>query len=334
MHRPLSLAAVLIACATAPAAQERLDGYFIATEICEAFQSKNKLTNPGFELVGEMRAYEMIGQNKAGGDWYQIKVPGAVITEARWVHTSCGLHVVDAKTAPTPTLPVVTPPTGEESTDNLLALSWQPAFCEYRPSKTECQALNAGQLETATEQLSIHGLWPQPRGNIYCGVPSSVESIDKAGNWDALPPVAMDAETAENLAVAMPGFASGLERHEWIKHGTCYKSAGGSDEYYDDTMLVTDAVNAAVAEFLADNVTREVDTEEIRDLFDQAFGDGAGDAVQFRCKGDQGRVLIQELWINLSGEIDPEGDIGALMVNAQPTSIGCPKGIIDPAGLQ
>ena len=78
----------------------------------------------------------------------------------------------------------------------------------------------------------------------------------------------------------------------------------------------------------------QVETADIRALFDDVFGDGAGDAVQFDCKGDGGRVLIQELKINLAGEISPDADIGALMRDADTQSIGCPRGIIDPAGLQ
>ncbi|MGO7565546.1 hypothetical protein ACC754_41935, partial [Rhizobium johnstonii] len=31
------------------------------------------------------------------------------------------------------------------------------------------------------------------------------------------------AETKTALAKAMPGTQSGLERHEWVKHGTCTK---------------------------------------------------------------------------------------------------------------
>ncbi len=164
---------------TAPAqAVENLEGYFIATQSCDAFQSKNRQTNPGDVMTEPMRAYEMIAINKAGGDFFQVVVPDAPVTRDRWVHVSCGVHVVVADT-PTntgpATPPVITPPTGGESTDNLLALSWQPAFCELRPNKTECMALNDGNLPTAAEGLSIHGLWPQPRGNDYCGVPQAVE---------------------------------------------------------------------------------------------------------------------------------------------------------------
>ncbi len=319
-------------------AQEPLPGFFIAFEQCEAFQSKNQMTNPGDVRTEMMRAYQMIGINKTGGDFYQIRMPDAPVTSARWVHVSCGQHVVDAGTVvlPGPTEPVVvTPVTGSESAENVLAISWQPAFCETRPGKTECQSLNAGDLPITETQFSIHGLWPQPRGNVYCGVPDAAKQLDGAGRWSDLPAVEMDADTREALDVAMPGTASLLERHEWIKHGTCYGGAGGSDEYYDDTLHLLAAINqSSVADFMASHVGGQIATAELRALFDDEFGQGAGDRVQFHCGGDGGRVLIQELTLALSGVIGPDAKLGDLLLAADPVSLGCGSGTVDPAGLQ
>jgi len=55
---------------------------------------------------------------------------------------------------------------------------------------------------------------------------------------------------------------------------------------------------------------------------------------QVKCAGDQGRVLIQEITITLEGEITEIADIGALIRAGDPQSLGCPRGVIDPAGLQ
>ncbi|MEL6520672.1 MAG: ribonuclease T [Pseudomonadota bacterium] len=338
MHRQLIFTVVLTVAAPPVVALERLDGYFIATDICEAFQSKNRRTNPGGIRTDVDHAYPMIGLNKPGGDYFQMRISGAPVTEDRWVHASCGLHAVVADT-PTDTgpntMPAPDPVLGAESTDNLLALSWQPAFCETRPGKDECLQLNDGLLPVTETGLSIHGLWPQPRGNDYCGVPEELVALDEAGRWSELPAPDIDADTTEALSVAMPGTASFLERHEWIKHGTCYKGAGGADEYYDDTLVLLDAINqSAIGLFLANNVGAEVQSSEIRQLFDDVFGDGAGNSVQVQCTGDGPRVLIQELRIALSGQITPEADIGKLMIDATDQSTGCPSGIIDPAGLQ
>lgn len=338
MRRTLVVSMFLMSTSAVTHSAEPLVGFFIAQNSCEAFQSKNRQTNPGDIFVEPDIAYPMIAINKVGGDYFQVRIQSAPVTTARWVHTSCGLHVVqaDTQTSGAPLNSVITPvPTATESTENLLVLSWQPAFCEIRPNKTECQSLNDGDLPITETQLSLHGLWPQPRGNDYCGVSNALIDIDRARRWDQLPPVDIDSETQDELIVAMPGTQSYLERHEWIKHGTCYHGAGGADEYYDDTLLVMEAINSSsIAEFLAENVGAEVETSDIRQQFDNVFGDGAGDRVQFHCTGDQGRTLIQELKINLKGKIEPDTDISGLLHAADELSIGCPRGIIDPAGLQ
>jgi ribonuclease T2 len=325
------------ALAAAPTgAVERLDGYFIAFEACEAFQSKNQQTNPGGILTEPFRAYEMIALNAPGGDFFQVRVPGAPVTADRWVHAGCGLHVVAAGTAvaPLPDEPLEPTP-GEEAAAHVLALSWQPAFCEYRPEKAECRQLNGGDLPITETQLALHGLWPQPESNIYCGVPAGLEALDRASQWADLPEVAVDEETREALAVAMPGTASFLDRHEWIKHGTCHRGAGEADEYFDDTLVILDAINASeVARLFAERVGGEVEVAEVRQAFDAAFGPGAGERVQMQCAGDGGRTLVRELRIALSGVIGPEGDPGALVRAAAPLSAGCPRGVVDPAGLQ
>lgn len=317
------------------AAQEKLDGWFIALRSCAAMQSKNTGTNPGEVTTEPRHAYDMIGINKKGGDHYRIEVPGAPVTEERWVRTDCGVHVVAAGTAPVPGPGPGPGPVGEESGDNLLALSWQPAFCETKPDKTECRRLNAGDLPVTETQLSVHGLWPQPRGNDYCGVSDEAVRLDKASRWSELPEVGTDAETRAALEAAMPGTASFLDRHEWIKHGTCHRGAGGADEYFDDTLRLTAELNGSpVARFLADNLGREVRTDEIARLFDQAFGQGAGGRVEFACVRDGGRTLIGEIRIALRGVIGPETGLGELMLAARPVARGCARGVVDPAGLQ
>lgn len=308
----------------------RLEGYFIAMQACDAFQSKNRKTNPGNVTTTPHMAYEILGINKKNGDYFQIRTPGAPGTETRWVRADCGLHVVKAGSR------LATEPVERgESVDNLLALSWQPAFCEIRPGKSECEDLNNALLPHSTQQLSIHGLWPQPRGNDYCGVPTNIKNKDRPDSWSQLPPPAIDTETEEALKRAMPGFASYLHHHEWIKHGTCYYGEGGADEYYDDTLHLTNLVNGSpVADLFTDNIGREITGKDIRTAFDNAFGEGAGERVQVTCSRDDNRTLINEIRISLKGEITPESDLGALMLAANATDLGCERGLVDAAGLQ
>ncbi|WP_289156085.1 hypothetical protein [uncultured Salipiger sp.] len=209
------------------------------------------------------------------------------------------------------------------TTDLLLAMSWQPAFCESKPSKTECRQLNDGLLPVTEAQLSLHGIWPQPNGNFYCGVPAAVKALDKPDSWGQLPAPALDDVTAERPAVAMPGTASHLDRHEWIKHGSCFFGGQQGQAYFSASLQALDTVNGAgVADFRAARVS------------DQAFGAGAGERVQMQCKGDGGRVLVQDITVTLNGELTEGADIGALILAGDPQSAGCAEGVIDPAGLQ
>ena len=72
----------------------------------------------------------------------------------------------------------------------------------------------------------------------------------------------------------------------------------------------------------------------LRAAFDAAFGVGAGDRVTVECRGDRGRLLIQELKIALKGQITETADGGVLILAADPLSPGCDAGIVDAAGLQ
>jgi ribonuclease T2 len=97
--RRVVLASVVLGLTLTPAAAfKKLEGYFIAEQTCEAYQSKNRQTNPGNVLTSPRIAYDIKGINKQGGDYFQILVDDAPVTQLRWVSTSCGVHVVDAGT--------------------------------------------------------------------------------------------------------------------------------------------------------------------------------------------------------------------------------------------
>ena len=61
---------------------------------------------------------------------------------------------------------------------HVLAASWQPAFCETRPAKPECLSQTEDRVDATG--FSLHGLWPQPVDNVYCGVPPELRAVDEA----------------------------------------------------------------------------------------------------------------------------------------------------------
>jgi ribonuclease T2 len=332
--RHLLAAACLVLCGTTADAFQRLDGTFRADKACEAVQSLDTRANPGDVRTRAGGAYRLLGRNAPGGPSYLIRFPEASGAMDRWVATGCGSVVTGGAQPGNPTMPPA-PRQSLVSTDNVLALSWQPAFCEARPDTEECGALNGGRLPLAETQLSIHGLWPQPRSREYCGVSARLVGIDDAARWEDLPPPEMDADTRSALAEAMPGTASGLERHEWLRHGTCYRTTGGADAYFDDMLWLAARINeSAVGTFLRDNVGEEIRIADLRRAFDEAFGERAGDHVAFSCLRDGPRTLLQEMRIHLRGTISTEASLPALILAAPPVRAGCIRAMIDAAGLQ
>ncbi len=62
---------------------------------CEAFQSKNRGTNPGDIRTEPLRAYPIHAVNPSGGGYFLIAVPEAPVATERWVSAACGVRVVE-----------------------------------------------------------------------------------------------------------------------------------------------------------------------------------------------------------------------------------------------
>lgn len=218
-------------------------------------------------------------------------------------------------------------------TDYVLAVNWQPGFCETRPRKPECRSQHRDRLDAS--HFSLHGLWPQPRSKVYCKVSEALRQRDRSGKWASLPALELQKSTRTEMNRAMPGAASHLHRHEWVKHGTCYHGKT-AEEYIADSLLVLRTLNgSAVRTLFANNIGATISGAQIRAAFDEAFGAGAGDRVRVSCKQDGRRRIITELTIGLSGDIAPGASLAELIRAARPTkNRGCPSGIVDPVGLQ
>lgn len=327
-------------------AQVPLDGFVVARSQCPATPAIRSDANPGGARLVVDRAYRLIGENRADGSHYLVEIPDAEPSR-RWIAKACGDRVAtvepDGTRAPAggPGASGIgqgadTPGARGRSTatahpDLVIAISWQPAFCETRPNKPECVEQTEGRFDTT--HFSLHGLWPQPRGLDYCGISAADENLDRAGRWADLPPPALSPATQAALDEAMPGTRSGLERHEWVKHGTCYGT--DAEEYFADSLTVLSAVNASpVRALFAERIGRDVTRDEIRAAFDAAFGEGAGKRVRVACADDDGRRIVVELIVGLEGEISPDADIAALIRRAPTTDGGCARGVVDAVGLQ
>ncbi len=314
----------------------KLEGCLVAKQTCEALHSIRKQTNPGNVKLEPYQLYSVTGINKNKATHYQIVIPQQGKNDSkRWVRVSCGNYVSNCRliasssTNETP-LNITTNQTIPTTKNNskyknyLLALSWEPTFCETHQQKTECKTLTSTRQDA--NYLSLHGLWPQPRNNAYCNVGITTKTIDRRKKWGLLEKLELSDETRKKLAIVMPGYASNLQRHEWVKHGTCYgKSA---ELYYQDAIRLTDTINQSeVGILLKNNIGKRVSSTEVRQAFNQAFGEGLGKKVNMRCD-KKGR--LGELWINLSGDISSDSSLSSLLKNAVNASNNCESGLVDP----
>jgi len=312
-------------------AEVKLSGSFVADRACPATQSIKTAKNPGNVAIEPGKTYDLLAGNKEMPTHYLIEVPGAD-PDRRWVKVGCG-HLaggaIESPAAPAPDKPAAS---ANGRPEYVFALSWQPAFCETKPDKAECKAQTASGFDAT--HFTLHGLWPQPNGNFYCGVKASDRANDKPGRWGQLPAVELDTATRQELDQVMPGTRSDLERHEWIKHGTC--SAKNQQDYFADAVRLLREVNASPVRALFEkSIGNELTSGQIRNAFDDAFGAGAGDRVRVSCVNDHGRRLIGEITLGLTGPIEPGSSLSGLMRAAAPTdNAGCPQGLVDATGRQ
>ncbi|MBN2006983.1 MAG: ribonuclease T2 [Anaerolineae bacterium] len=187
----------------------------------------------------------------------------------------------------------------------VLALSWEPAFCETKPDKEECETQTTGRYDAAN--FVLHGLWPNLKGDNqhtfgFCDVPKSVIRQDEAGDWCDMPEVEMSDSVWQDLTRLMPGTASCLQNHEWYKHGTC--AGMPADAYFAlANELATLFAESDFNNYVAGQVGDEVNRRDLLNRFDDEFGPGASDNLSLRCTKVGGTSLLSEIQIALRPDL-------------------------------
>ncbi len=329
--------AFLCSLATSVLAQVKMDGQFVASKACPALVSIKKGTNPDNAAIEVGKSYTLLGKNKDQATHFWLNVPSANPSQ-RWVAIDCGSANGD-KVANAPAagggaavdtnMGTVKPKKKPKGAKDgipyyVLALSWEPAFCEAMKGKAECKNETAASYEAT--HFSLHGLWPQPRANVFCGVDRATAALDDQHQWEQLPEPQLTASTKAALDKVMPGTQSVLQRHEYTKHGTCYP-AGNAEQYFKDAIRLADEVNgSAVQKFMAANIGKTIRMSDLRAKFDEAFGAGAGERVRVSCD-KAGR--FSELTIGLKGDIPSGKGLAELIAASTTTDMGCQSGLVD-----
>ena len=296
----------------------KIDGYFIAEKNCTAVHSIKKGTEPF--AISKGMAYKVMAKNKPEATHYLIYIESLEKNPNKWISVDCGMLLTDCKTSQ------VEKPAKEKN--YLLVISWQPAFCQSHQDKTECKTQTEDRYDAT--HLALHGLWPQPRNNAYCNVSEKDKRLDRRKYWNLLDSIGLSDTTMSELLIAMPGVASYLQRHEWIKHGTCYSYS--AEIYYRDSLRVINRINDTnISVLFADNIGKKLTSEQIRNSFDKAFGEGSGDKVNVKCDS---AGLIAELWVNLKGDISKDDNLSRLLQNAPVVNnVSCENGMVDAVGF-
>ena len=216
----------------------------------------------------------------------------------------------------------------------VLALSWQPSFCEFNADKPECRELD--ETDFAATHLAIHGLWPDSPQSTrlrYCGVDEDVQRIDEQSRWCELPEPELSDQTRAELGRAMPGVRSCLDRHEWIEHGTCARVS--AEEYFATTLRLASDVRASrLGRLLAANVNRTLPRRTLIQAFEAEYGPGAGRSLTLLCRRLGEESLLIEIRITLEpSAMDGKLDADDLRPTAPRIRGSCPATIlIDPVG--
>ena len=282
-----------------------------ALQSCEAWNNLAHDRNRGHLTLRPGATYTVLRHHKGQ---YLVKIDRPFPTQ-RWVDERClqprkGQQNFKATRSQPPKYT-------QSDLHSLLVLSWHNDFCKTHPHRKECRPL----FNHAVNRLVLHGLWPQPRNRVYCNVPSRLRNDDRDHRWRALPPLKFSSHLRQAMLRYFPGALSGLDRHEWIKHGTCYDPDPG--RYFDDALKLTAQVdNSSVGKFLRSRLGRLVTLAQLRRSFEKDFGRGSGSKLALRCR--QGK--ISEISLSLRGKGD---DLTSLLRGAKALHSRCSQGIVE-----
>lgn len=287
-----------------------ISGSFKATQDCPAYVSKNKRSNPDGLHLKLGAVYPLVEANRPNRpDWYRLRLQAE--PALRWVSKDCG-EVRQGSADPDPSAD--SNPTGNScNTAGLqdsfvLALSWQPAFCETKPNKPECQIDDQQSFQAS--HFTLHGLWPNKKScgtsYGYCG-----DVRKKPDGFCNYPVLSLEQQTRNQLEVVMPSAAAGscLQRHEWFKHGTCQGQWTQTD-YYNVAVKLTHEFNqTGVSDFMRRHTGKTVSEKEFKEMIAQVHGGYVHRALQLKCKNNN----LVDLYIHLPAPLSSDKPLAELM---------------------
>ncbi|MDE5070806.1 MAG: hypothetical protein O4806_02555, partial [Trichodesmium sp. St5_bin8] len=145
---------------------------------CQAYTSIKKKSEPVTLEPGKV--YQVLGQNKKSGDYFSIKVG----KQNKWINKKCGefnpsgQRAYESKSSyksessyekrslTEKNNTIANCPAQGCARKYVLAISWQPSFCQTRQYIPEWISQTTDRYDA--NNFTLHGLWPDKL--TYCGV--------------------------------------------------------------------------------------------------------------------------------------------------------------------
>ncbi|CAM4443080.1 Ribonuclease I [Mycobacterium basiliense] len=210
------------------------------------------------------------------------------------------------------------------SSSSLLVVTWGPSLCQVAPSNAGCKD---GHVDTLGRKLLLHGLWPQPATEQFCGMPRAV--AHRARDLKDMRSLNLPADVQTKLQSMMSDVAV-LAPHEWYAHGTC--SGVTPAVYFRDAATLAEQAGKILNPVFETVGDRRLSLRTVRDRFDAEFGGGAGDRVGLTCRDVDGEeIVIYEVHLSLPPIVDfgaTENTVSLrdLLVKGPTISAGCRRG--------
>ncbi|MEZ0357838.1 ribonuclease T(2) [Mycobacterium sp. SA01] len=206
------------------------------------------------------------------------------------------------------------------SNSSLLVVTWGPALCKVDPPNPGCRSGHVGSLGPA---FILHGLWPQPPTQQFCGVP-------KGGRNPSLAELKLPQDVQTDLQ-SMMSDAGVMAPHEWSAHGTC--SGLPPADYFTIATKLTEQVTAVLNPIFRNAEGGNVSLSTVRGRFDAAFGAHTGDRVGMNCREAAGSgMIVYELHLSLPPVADlrssSNASLGELLDKGPTILAGCRHGLV------
>jgi ribonuclease T2 len=204
-----------------------------------------------------------------------------------------------------------------------LVLTWGPSLCTADPANAGC---TSGQVGGQGSTWILHGLWPQPADNQYCGVPKRIADRAKNVKGSDMPSVDI-GDDVRNTLQSMMSDESSLAPHEWYAHGTC--SGVSPDVFFSDAAALTEQARKVLDPMFTEAEGGRIQLSAVRDRFDQEYGASAGDRLRLSCRNVTGAgSVVYELHLSLPAVTEiraPDGTVSLkdLIGKGPPIGPGC-----------